>query len=173
MTTDARALIEEGKRHDEAMVDQPWRVSQVDTGGSAQVRCDDSPRSPPSGCLIPFFVLHHTDAAGIAWMRNNLAALLTGYSAALDEVERLTAESELRGNTVADLAHELGTVKAVRDQIRDMADLLADLCGGVIGADDDDRIGTIKAHFSNRPSMWLRDAMRGAVDAYRARKAGT
>lgn len=38
------------------------------------------------------------------------------------EVARLTAESELRGTTVADLAHELGTVKAVRDRMRPVVD---------------------------------------------------
>jgi hypothetical protein len=34
------------------------------------------------------------------------------------EVERLTALSELRGKTVADLADELGIVKAARDKLR-------------------------------------------------------
>lgn len=63
-------------------------------------------------------------------------------------------------------------LEAARQSI-ELADLLADLCGGVTGADDSDTIGSIKAHFSNRPSMWLKDAMSEAVDAYRAaRKAG-
>lgn len=78
----------------------------------------------------------------------------------------------------ADLNKHLETMTAERDALRaeverlearlTTADTIADLCGGVIGADDSDRIGTIKAHFSNRRSMYLRDAMIEAVDAYRA-----
>jgi len=60
------------------------------------------------------------------------------------------------------------------DAIRNLiivSDVIADLCGGVIGADNDDLVGSIKAHFSDLPSMWLRDAMIDAVDAYRVTRA--
>lgn len=52
----------------------PWTVSEPASAGlhprqpsgSAQVRCDEATNRVPSGCLIPYFILHYTDAAHIA-----------------------------------------------------------------------------------------------------------
>lgn len=49
----------------------------------------------------------------------NDASTAAMLDALLREIDRLTALADLRGQTVADLADELGTVKAVRDQLRD------------------------------------------------------
>jgi len=87
MTTDARALIEEGKRHDEAMSKAHWTYSP--TSGNVE-----APNGGPNQYLSTkvcelFSMNHRANGNGIAWLRTNLAALLTGYAAALDEVDRL------------------------------------------------------------------------------------
>lgn len=88
MTHDeARALIADGRKHDEAMTPVPWY------GRSRFVsRVPDS--SGVGGTLHTNHVANVADrenAAGIAWMRTNLARLLDGYSEALEECERAQA----------------------------------------------------------------------------------
>ena len=91
-----------------------------------------------------------------------------------DEALRLAAKiQKWRQNSAHSAADQLRAAAAEIDRLTAAADVLADLCGGVTGADDDDRISEIKVIFSEGPSMWLRDAMARAVDAYRASKAGT
>jgi hypothetical protein len=120
---------------------------------------------------------------------DELLALVTALPKALDEIDRLTAESELRGNTVADLAHELGTVKAVRDQLGDEVDAMRPV---VEAADNITRVkreaekvfntglsGMYAMTQSSPLAMGLAKAtadagkkLERAVDAWRARKAG-
>lgn len=52
------------------------------------------------------------------WRQNSAHSAADQLRAAVVEIDRLQAQSDLRGTTVADLAHQLGTVKAVRDQLR-------------------------------------------------------
>jgi hypothetical protein len=82
MTTDARALIEEGRRHDEAMTDGPW-VSERDDPEYGEVYSADPYKLVAQTGRAPVAA----NATGIAWLRSNLRALLDGCSAALDEVE--------------------------------------------------------------------------------------
>lgn len=113
----------------------------------------------------------------LAAARAEVARLTNERLGAVLEVDQLTKHSEALQETIGTerdvgrLQRRLREAKAEIERLRRVGsagDLIADLCGGVIGADDDDRVGTIKAHFSDRPSMWLRDAMIDAVDAYRA-----
>jgi hypothetical protein len=77
MTTDARALIAEAKRHDEAMSPE-MRHSRFSTAPHFRIWAGRND-------------LTEADVVGLHWLRTNLAALLAGYTAALDEVERLSA----------------------------------------------------------------------------------
>jgi hypothetical protein len=98
MTTDARALIAEGKRHDKAMTDGPWYSVKTPFGDGTFVR---SKSEDASGVHVADCSAIGSDeyedycdesnAAGIAWLRTNLAALLEGYTSALDEIERMRA----------------------------------------------------------------------------------
>lgn len=99
MTHDeARALVAEGRQHDGAMTRAPWTtpigtrflgaVSAIIDGLERQVAAaaGQAPQfddAPDVGAALA------ANAAGIAWMRTSLAALLTGYADALDEIERL------------------------------------------------------------------------------------
>lgn len=81
-STAARALIAAGRKHDEAMTSGPW------CGSSGFVRM---PNGDYSWCQESDEQDGLVNAAGIAWMRTNLRALLDGYVAALAEVDRLAA----------------------------------------------------------------------------------
>lgn len=49
-----------------------------------------------------------------------------------------------------------------------LADRLAALLDGIVGADPDDAVGSIKVIYDgDRPSEWLQDAARQAVADYR------
>jgi hypothetical protein len=75
MTTDARALIAEGRKHDEAMSPEMCH-SRFSTAPHFRIWAGRND-------------LTERDVRGLHWLRSNLAALLTGYASALDEVERL------------------------------------------------------------------------------------
>jgi len=77
VTAEARALIAEGKHHDEAM--QWAQIFSV----VIQVQGDGD------------------DATGIAWLRTNLAALLTGYAVALDALDAAEARLETKDAVIA------------------------------------------------------------------------
>ncbi len=106
MTADARALIAEGKRHDEALASHGQEREWIADRGSVVVK-----RHPRAE-----FHCNPTNAAGIAWLRTNLAALLEGYSAALDEVYAIAGTAEERLAEVAKLLTELGDLKLVIEQ---------------------------------------------------------
>lgn len=96
MTNDeARALIEAGRKHDEAMADGPWEPSEASPGARrSEVRSIDpchpdyDMRVVVTGGDNESVPVNRRDAVpnanGIAWMRTNLRALLEGYSAAID-----------------------------------------------------------------------------------------
>lgn len=96
-----RTLIEEGRKHDEAMTTGPWRhrgpVVEIDDDHELNL------------CIAETHG-HRKDAAGIAWLRTNLRALLDGYSQALEENERLRQQ-------VADLESELAKETAAARQL--------------------------------------------------------
>lgn len=93
MIANPPALLEEARRHDEAMTDGPWR---------SDVGCVDLPDGRYIRCCS-------TDATGIAWLRTNLGELIAGYTAALDEVERLRADHTETTNTYEERILELET----------------------------------------------------------------
>lgn len=92
-------LIAEAREDDARMTRAPWVSRHDDVKaappgyrlGSAQIRCDDSADQVPGGCLVPFFVLHHTTADAIARTRNNLRAMAEQLESARAEVDHLTA----------------------------------------------------------------------------------
>jgi len=117
VTAEARALIAEGKRHDEAMTRSPWVMgySRIDSKpavleyelGVNMIPVDAADDDPRWSALPEFEVCSvpvvggdtataqgERDGLGIAWLRTNLAALLDGYTAALDEVDRQVVVSE-------------------------------------------------------------------------------
>lgn len=83
----ARILIADGLRHDEAMTKGPWETRPVDSAIPRIV-------SEASGFGVADTLLN-ADAAGIAWLRTHARTLLTGYSQALDEVERWEAAKQV------------------------------------------------------------------------------
>lgn len=74
MTTDARALIAEGQRHEATF-------SAACDSGSIEVVGETKDE-------------HARIRASVEWVYDNLATLLDGYTAALDEVERVTRERD-------------------------------------------------------------------------------
>lgn len=98
-----RELIAVGRKHDEAMTE----------GWPADNRRDSA---------VWFMILlnHPENAAGIAWMRTNLRALLDGYAAALDELGHATAHD---GDHLSKASRAMvETVMNDRDRLR--ADVL-------------------------------------------------
>lgn len=88
--SDERPSIAKLQKLERAMVRGPWTKSQTENAalnggpaGSAQVRCDAASDVVPSGCLIPYFILHAADAEGIAELRNAAKVLLEIAAAAL------------------------------------------------------------------------------------------
>lgn len=63
-----------------------------------------------------------------------------------------------------DLVAALMTDVAVRDARMAKLELVRDVAAGILGADDDDRVSEIRVHFSDRPSMYLRNALAMALD---------
>lgn len=97
MTTTERALIAEAKRHDEAMTRPGWAYDQT----SGQIIAPSGVNQFLSKTICEMYVQNHlANAAGIAWLRTNLRALLDGYSRALDEAERLRALGNAAANAV-------------------------------------------------------------------------
>lgn len=112
MTTDwhnkvwQRTLIEDGRKHDEAM-----------TPGPLYARSQLVSRRPDNTGMGGTLHTNHVanfrerdDAAAFAWLRTNLRALLDGYSQALEENERLRPQ-------VADLESELAKEAAAARQL--------------------------------------------------------
>lgn len=88
---------------EQAMVRRPWTKSPTELAalrggpqGSAQVRCDAASDVVPSGCLIPYFILHASDAEGIAELRNAAPLLLEIAAAVMQRSIALTAIEEDR-----------------------------------------------------------------------------
>lgn len=134
MTKEARAMIAEGRKHDEAMTDAPWEwdhdccvgpATSVDYGMGPEIHREtiietDGGHYGPEG----------PDRAGITWLRTNLASLLEGYASALDEIEHwrearriaieggeiLKAELDDLRNRVADVQREAGMQALVIEQ---------------------------------------------------------
>lgn len=95
------ALLDEARRHDAAMTEGPWyergrfvSLTPVNTGMGATLHTNHIAN-----------LVEQDDAAGIAWLRTNLRALLDAHEQALGEVDRLRAGlTELRDAvTAADL----------------------------------------------------------------------
>lgn len=63
-----------------------------------------------------------------------------------------------------DLVGKLMTDVAVRDARIAELELVRDVAAGILGADDDNRVSEIRVHFSDRPSMYLRNALAMALD---------
>lgn len=87
-----RKLIEEGRKHDERMTNGPWIEEFFYRDGDDLIKPHrwriflvghDNPRTNSRDCDW-----NKHDAAGIAWMRTNLRAILDGYAMALDAAER-------------------------------------------------------------------------------------
>jgi hypothetical protein len=78
-----RALLTEGRKHDEAMTEGPWR-------NGADPSHFDAPEVTDARTFA-YYVTAPADAAGIAWMRTKLSELLAGYAAAMDEIEAINA----------------------------------------------------------------------------------
>lgn len=87
MTHDeARALLAEGRQHDEAMENAPWDISDISDGKRNRFAVTGrGGRNEVSADMAD------EDALGVVWMRTNLARLLDGYAEALEENERLRA----------------------------------------------------------------------------------
>jgi hypothetical protein len=86
MPSNPRVLIAEGLKHDAKMTGAPWEATGPDNGPDDMdciVDSHDHLVADTSESREPI-----ADALGIAWMRTNLRAILDGYAAALDEVER-------------------------------------------------------------------------------------
>lgn len=49
-----------------------------------------------------------------------------------------------------------------RDRFKTALILLRDLCGGIMGADDEDRVSEIRVYFADRKPMYLRNAVEMA-----------
>lgn len=75
--TAEQALIEEGLRHDAAMTPGPWKSWMVAQPG-----------------MLPAHLERDENAEGMAWLRTNIRKILTGYRAALGEVDRLTGQRD-------------------------------------------------------------------------------
>lgn len=92
MTIDSRTLIAEGRKHDAAMTEGPWTHRQM-SHDNGLIACDEVHDS--TGKTIAYDSdgssadFEERNAAGVAWLRTNLAALLDGYASALDEVNAL------------------------------------------------------------------------------------
>lgn len=108
MTKEARALIAEGRKHDEAMTDAPWSDWPGMQGlpGFPRILGDMKLAGREEIAKIGSWTRQRENAAGIAWLRTNLASLLTGYASALDEVERLRAEASKEAAATHELAEE-------------------------------------------------------------------
>lgn len=92
----------------------PWTASQAASAGlrpnqpagSAQVRCDASTERVPSGCLIPFFILHETDAQHIAAVNPQVTLALIAVARAAKAVRDVRRQG-LRGDYPQDLHDDL------------------------------------------------------------------
>lgn len=94
MTTDPRALIAEGRKHDEAMTAAPWTecCSWQDESHPCRLIWGAVDAETIGSLVLEEGRPPKADVAGIAWIRTNLAAMLDGYASALDEIERLKAD---------------------------------------------------------------------------------
>lgn len=130
MTTDPRALIAEGRKHDEAMTAAPWTFDEPSApAGSVDivgVRLLEDGRAVPTDehgdpIVVAEWVAQcdpHRDAAGIAWLRTNLAALLDGYASALDEVD---AQAETALGCLDLARHQAATLRtSLAEQASDL-----------------------------------------------------
>lgn len=86
VTTDPRDLIADGRKYDEAMTPGPWTQGQAGPCNVVHFDGDDIDGVATVGS--------GTNRRGIAWIRNNLRALLDGYAAALDDNERLRSQAK-------------------------------------------------------------------------------
>jgi len=99
--TDPRRLIADGLEHEKRMTVGEWSTNDY---GSIHANGQDAGISSMG---------KRSDASGIAWLRNNAHALLTGYAAALDEAERLRQDSsDLR--TAMELAQRAAERRGIR-----------------------------------------------------------
>jgi hypothetical protein len=87
-TTDARALIAEARKHDEAMTEAPWEWDDKDDAFRHidELVAFGEPISEGNHGIV----IDQADARGIAWLRTNLRALLDGYAEALEEAAGIT-----------------------------------------------------------------------------------
>jgi hypothetical protein len=102
----------------------------------------------------------------IAELRAVDSAWLSGTA---DMLEVLMAQNELRGQTVADLAHELGTVKAERDAMRPVVESAINFRS--VKREAENPFSPLA--FSRDSRMATANAgknLEAAVDDYRARK---
>lgn len=92
VTTAPRKLIADGLKHDERMTPGEWPAHVwygSDRGGWVAICPHHEGEGDCDGPGDAAEVKAQIDASGIAWLRNNARAILTGYAAALDEACRL------------------------------------------------------------------------------------
>ena len=115
--TDARKLIADGRKHDEAMTDGPWEwddddgmLKQPDSRSWRGLRIDGDlvAFGAPTGEGDHRICMMDGDSSGIVWLRNNLRALLDGYEAALDQIK---SDRALIDEQWRELAELRGVVK--------------------------------------------------------------
>lgn len=82
---DQRVIIAEGRKHDAEMTTAPW----IDDPGSECLYSEHDGTIELARMSRDSLV---SDPTGIAWIRNNLGALLDGYEDALDELAAIGAE---------------------------------------------------------------------------------
>lgn len=140
-TEESRALIAAGREHDEAMT-QGWAVAGLYRFDSLDEQVErflqdhsryagrpmhivavaesDRPIEESAVCFATTGNGPHgaPDAIGIAWLRNNLRALLDGYAAALVRIEALEKFCGIAGIMVDDLAAERDAANAEVKKLR-------------------------------------------------------
>ncbi len=181
-TTDARALIVEGRKHDEVMTEAPWEdwpgaqglqsfprvLSAMKPGGRDRIAVIQSWEKQPE------------NAAGIAWLRTNLRALLDGYELMLDEVDILRADAAAREQQlvttmdgliaernaaraeVERLRTDLDTVSGIRDREQNTAVMWETKCDDALA-----RVATRDEEIDR-----LRPALREACALLRGCRSG-
>lgn len=97
MTVDIDHLIAEGEAHDRTMTGGPWRCAPCGNPLVAGKPCwcsiVDRGEDDRDG-IIPSGAVRTADAAGIAWLRTNLPAMLAAIRSLRADVARLTAERD-------------------------------------------------------------------------------